>query len=106
MQPLADVTMKLLVAAIEAFARILLRERPDLTPEYFRVVRAGWLSIGIGSAVSPKIMVRVQGPSDDPADDELLELKKIGDSADWVALRRPRFNQRSALSTEANKSVG
>ena len=36
MEPLADVTMKALVAAIDAFARVVLRERPDLTPEYFR----------------------------------------------------------------------
>ena len=68
--------MKPLVAAVEAFARVVLRERPDLTPEYFHVVRAGWLQGGVGGAVSPKIMVRVQGPSDDPADDDLLESKK------------------------------
>jgi hypothetical protein len=79
MQPLADVTMSAVVAAIEAFARVVLRERPDLAPEYFRVVRAGWVRSGVGSAVSPKIMVRVRGPSDDPADDEILELKKSGD---------------------------
>ena len=79
MKPLADVTMKALVAAVEAFARVVLLERPELTPEYFRVVRAGWFQGGVGSAVSPKIMVRVQGPSDDPADDDLLELKKIED---------------------------
>ena len=35
MKPLADVTMKALVAAIEAFARVVLRERPDLTPDTF-----------------------------------------------------------------------
>jgi hypothetical protein len=34
---------------------------------------------GVGSAVTPKIIVRVRGPSDDPGDDELLESKKIGD---------------------------
>jgi hypothetical protein len=79
MKPLADVTMKALVAAVEAFARVVLLERPELTPEYFRVVRAGWFQGGVGSAVSPKIMVRVQGPSDDPADDDLIELKKIED---------------------------
>ena len=43
MQPLADAAMKAVVAAIEAFARVELRERPDLAPEYFRVVRAGWV---------------------------------------------------------------
>jgi hypothetical protein len=75
MQPLAEASMKAVVAGIEAVAR----ERPDLAPGYFRVVRAGSVQSGVGSAVMPKIMVRVQGPSDDPADDDLLESKKIGD---------------------------
>src|SRR5512144_542399 len=54
MQPLADESMKAVVAGIEAFARIELRERPDLAPGYFRVVRAGWVQSGVGSAVTPK----------------------------------------------------
>ena len=41
MQPLADASMKAVVAGIEASAQVVLRERPDLAPEYFRVVRAG-----------------------------------------------------------------
>jgi Uncharacterized protein conserved in bacteria (DUF2252) len=89
MQPLADVTMRALGAAIEAFARVVLRERPDLTPEYFRVIRAGWLQSGVGSAVSPKILIRVRGPSDDPADDELFESKKIGDLGGLRCLKTP-----------------
>src|SRR5262249_16247680 len=67
MQPLEDTAMKAVVAGIEAVARVVLRGRPDLTPEYFRVVRAGSVKSGVGSAVLPKIMVRVRGPSDDPA---------------------------------------
>ena len=78
MQPLADASMKAVVAAMEAFAQIMLRQRPALGPEYFRIVRAGWVQSGVGSAVTPKLMIRVRGPSDDPADDELLESKKIG----------------------------
>ena len=105
MKPLADVTMKTLVAAIDAFARVVLRERPDLTPEYFRVVRAGWFQGGVGSAVSPKIMVRVQGPSDDPADDELLELKKIGDLSDLSCLKTPAV-QPTLRIIDGSKQLG
>jgi len=47
--------------AMEAVARVVLRERTDPTPEYFRVIRAGSVKGGVGSAVSPKIMVRVRG---------------------------------------------
>jgi Uncharacterized protein conserved in bacteria (DUF2252) len=105
MKPLADVTMKALVAAVEAFARVVLRERPDLTPEYFRVVRAGWLQGGVGSAVSPKIMVRVQGPSDDPADDELLELKKIEDLHGLGCLKTPTV-QPTLRIIDGSKQLG
>jgi uncharacterized protein DUF2252 len=89
MQPLGDTSMKAVVAAMEAVARVVLRERTDLTPEYFRVIRAGSVKGGVGSAVSPKIMVRVRGPSDDPADDELLESKKIGDLGGLRCLKTP-----------------
>ena len=105
MKPMADVTMKAVVAAIEAFARVVLGERPDLAPEYFRVVRAGWLQGGVGSAVSPKIMVRVQGPSDDPADDELLELKKMEDLLDLHCLKTPTI-QPTMRIIDGSKQLG
>ena len=105
MKPLADVTMKAVVAAIEAFARVVLRERPGLTPEYFRVVRAGWLQSGVGSAVNPKIMVRVQGPSDDPTDDELLELKKIEDLLGLGCLKTPMV-QPTLRIIDGSKQLG
>jgi len=105
MKPLADVTMKALVAAVEAFARVVLLERPELTPEYFRVVRAGWFQGGVGSAVSPKIMVRVQGPSDDPADDDLLELKKIEDLHGLGCLKTPTV-QPTLRIIDGSKQLG
>jgi Uncharacterized protein conserved in bacteria (DUF2252) len=92
MQPLTDASMKAVAAAMEAFAQIMLLERPDLGPEYFRLVRAGSIQSGVGSAVTPKIMIRVRGPSDDPADDELLESKKIGDLGGLSCLKTPMVN--------------
>ena len=105
MKPLAEVTMKPLVAAVEAFARVVVRERPDLTPEYFHVVRAGWLQGGVGGAVSPKIMVRVQGPSDDPADDDLLELKRIEDLHAIGCLKTPTV-QPTLRIIDGSKQLG
>ena len=92
MQPLADASMKAVAGGMEAFAQIMLRERPDLGPEYLRVVRAGSIQSGVGSAVTPKILIRVRGPSDDPADDELLESKKIGDLTGLSCLNTPMVN--------------
>jgi Uncharacterized protein conserved in bacteria (DUF2252) len=77
MQPMADASTKAVVAGMEVFGRFVNRERPDLPPEYFHVSRAGWLRIGVGSAVDPKILIRVQGPTPDPEDDELLEAKEL-----------------------------
>ena len=105
MQPLADAPMKAVIAAIAAFASVLSGERPDLAPEYFRVLRAGWVQSGVGSAVSPKIMVRVRGPSDDPADDELLELKKIGDLGGLSCLDTPT-SQPTLRIIDGNKQLG
>src|SRR6266550_798219 len=105
MQPLSDGSMKAVVAAIEVFAQIMLRERPDLTPEYFRVVRAGSVKSGVGSAVLPKIMVRVRGPSDDPADDELLESKKIGDLSGLSCLKTPTV-QPTLRIIDGSKQLG
>jgi len=105
MQPLPDPAMKAVVAAIEAFARAVLRERPDLTPEYFRVVRAGSVKTGVGSATNPKIMVRVQGPSQDPADDEILELKKIEELGGLRCLKTPTV-QPTLRIIDGSKQLG
>jgi hypothetical protein len=68
-------------------------------------VRAGWLQSGVGSADSPKIMVRVRGPSDDPADDELLELKKIEDLHDLGCLKTPTV-QPTLRIIDGSKQLG
>ncbi|HEX6436141.1 MAG TPA: DUF2252 family protein [Candidatus Binatia bacterium] len=92
MQPLADASMKAVAGGMEAFAQIMLRERRDLGTDYFRIIRAGSVQSGVGSAVTLKIMIRVRGPSDDPADDELLESKKIGDLGGLSCLKTPMVN--------------
>lgn len=105
MQPLPDGAVNAVVAAIEAFARAVLRERPDLTPEYFRVVRAGSVKTGVGSATSPKIMVRVQGPSQDPFDDEILELKKVEELGGLRCLKTPAV-QPTLRIIDGSKQLG
>jgi hypothetical protein len=105
MQPLADASMKAVLAGMEAFSRVMRRERLDLAPEYFRVVRAGWVQSGVGSAVTPKIMIRVRGPSDDPADDELLESKKIGDLGGLPCIKTP-MDQPTLRIIDGSKQLG
>jgi hypothetical protein len=59
------------------FDGVVRRERADLAPAYFAVKRAGWLQIGIGSAAIRKVLIRVEGPTADADDDELLEAKEV-----------------------------
>jgi len=76
MRPMEEASSKSIVASMEIFQRFMLRERPDLPPHFFTVVRVGWLRIGVGSAVAKKVLVRVQGFTTDPEDDVLLEGKE------------------------------
>jgi len=73
-----DETMwKSVVAGMEAFEHFVRRDRPSLTPGYFAVKRAGWLRMGVGSALTRKVLMRVEGPTSDAEDDELLEAKEV-----------------------------
>jgi hypothetical protein len=77
MQPMNETASKSLVEGMEAFERFVRRERPDLAPGYFAVIRAGWLRIGVGSATARKVLVRVQGATANPEDDQLIEAKEV-----------------------------
>ena len=77
MQPMAEASVKAVVAGMDALSRVVQAERPDLPPGYLTVARAGWLRMGVGSAVGAKILIRVRGPSADPDDDELVEAKAL-----------------------------
>lgn len=77
MQPMEEGPLKSLTDAMATFERFVRRERPDLAPGYFAVVRAGWLRIGIGSTGTRKVLIRVQGATADPADDQLIEGKEV-----------------------------
>ena len=65
------------IAGMKEFAKIVRRERPEFPADYFEVIRSGWLRLGVGSASSRKVLIRVRGASSDPADDVLLEVKAV-----------------------------
>jgi hypothetical protein len=89
MQPMADETVKAVVAGMNAFDTAVRQERSELAPDYFDVARVGWLRIGVGSAGDAKILMRVQGVTTDPADDELLEAKQVGYLGGLACLEDP-----------------
>jgi hypothetical protein len=77
MQPMDEATSTSVVQGMETFERFFRAQRPDLAVGYFTVVRAGWLHIGVGSATGRKVLIRVQGPTTNPEDDELIEGKEV-----------------------------
>ena len=77
MQPMDEATARLVVTAMGNFERFVREERSDFAPRYFAIRRAGWLHIGIGSAATRKVLIRVEGPTGDADDDELLEAKEV-----------------------------
>ena len=60
---------------LESLVRAL---RPEIPAGYFKLKSAGWLHIGVGSALTRKVLVRVEGPTASPTDDVLLEAKELG----------------------------
>lgn len=62
------------LALLEAVVREL---RPQVSPGYFAPKRMGWLRMGVGSALTRKVLARVEGPSPSPGDDVLLEAKEL-----------------------------
>jgi hypothetical protein len=90
MEPMADGSIKAVVTGMDTFSLLMRKERPELAPDYFRVVRAGWLRMGVGSAVSKKVLIRIQGSTPDPGDDELLEVKSVGFLGGLSCLDVPR----------------
>lgn len=86
MEPLSARVLKGVTAAMVIFAEAVQQQRPDLPDAYFRIARAGWLRIGIGSATAKKVLIRVDGPSIGPEDDVLLEAKAMRALADLRCL--------------------
>jgi uncharacterized protein (DUF2252 family) len=66
------------------------RYNPAFTPAFLRVRKVGWLRLGVGSALTPKILVRVEGPSAAPDDDVIVEAKEVLPLASGSCLSIPR----------------
>jgi len=77
MEPMLAEASKSVVENMEAFERFIRLERPDLGSGYFAVKRAGWLRMGVGSTALRKVLIRVQGPTNEDDDDELVEAKEV-----------------------------
>ncbi|MEE9576815.1 MAG: DUF2252 family protein [Gemmatimonadota bacterium] len=82
MQPMPPALEEELRSAMIRFAEVAVREHPEVSVEYFEPVRMGYLKLGVGSALDTKFIVRMRGPTDDPIDDDVLEVKQVRDLGD------------------------
>jgi len=88
--PMGEAPMPGVIAAMKEFAKVVRQERPEFAEDYFEVVRAGWLRLGVGSASTRHVLMRVRGASSDPDDDVLLEAKAVRSLAGLRCLEFPR----------------
>ena len=79
MEPVPAQETDSLLIAIKPYVETMLAEQPDIKPDYFKVVKIGYLHMGIGSALDLKYLVRINGKSADPFDDVVLEVKEVRD---------------------------
>jgi len=109
MKPIREARLQGAVASMRAFGEVWRLQHPDIPDGYFHVVRAGALEMGIGSAALPKLLIRLAGPSDDPADDVLLEAKAVRPRGSDTCLERPTSSATPTPTiriVESSKQVG
>ncbi|HET9568247.1 MAG TPA: DUF2252 family protein, partial [Vicinamibacterales bacterium] len=106
MEPMSEASARAVVAGMEAISRSVYAQQSDLPPGYFAVARAGWLRLGVGSAVSPKILIRVQGPSPAPEDDELVEAKQVQSLSGLPCLEVPPADQPTLRVILGSRQLG
>ena len=77
MKPVSDTVRAGLAEALGDYIEAMRAKHEELPAGYFDIVDVGALDMGIGSALDDKYLVRVQGQTDDPLDDVVLELKEV-----------------------------
>jgi hypothetical protein len=66
-------------AGYRRYRELMLAENVDLPTTFFDVKRAGAFTMGVGSALDEKYLVRIEGATDADLDDVVLEYKEVRD---------------------------
>ena len=84
-------TMEMLRRAMIPFKRLALEQVAGLAEDYLVIKKFGVLHMGIGSALTRKVLIRVEGPTEAPGDDVIIEAKELSrlDSASCVSIPPP-----------------
>ena len=79
LQPVAEVDDQGIEEGRLRLADLMARERPDLPSFYLEPKKIGWLRMGVGSALTPKLLLRTEGRTRAEEDDFLLEARELSD---------------------------
>jgi hypothetical protein len=64
-------------ATVSHYVDHMQKVRNDLPGRFFTLKRAGVLRVGVGSALDKKFLLRMDGPTESPEDDIILEAKEV-----------------------------
>lgn len=90
--------------ALASFAVVMAEEHDGIDPSYFTPVGLGSLDLGVGSALDTKYLVRLRGSTDDPRDDDVLEIKRVRDLAGIDCIRTKDDDPFRVLLSQARVS--
>ena len=71
------------------FVQLMRETRPERSEAFYRISRVGRIAIGIGSALEPKTLIRIGGPTDAPEDDVILEARITTAPSEFECVLRP-----------------
>ena len=78
-EPMSADERSALESALKPYVATMKTQSPDLPGDFFRVIDTRRLTLGIGSALDDKFVVRVDGATPAPTDDVILEVKEVRD---------------------------
>jgi hypothetical protein len=79
MEPVEEVDDRGIEEGRQRLAELIGTERPKLPSFFLEPKRIGWLRMGVGSALTPKLLLRTEGPTRADEDDFLLEARELSD---------------------------
>jgi Uncharacterized protein conserved in bacteria (DUF2252) len=89
MQPLTHADDQSLRQGWFRFVELMKETAPQRPESFYRITRAGSAQIGIGSALEPKTLIRIAGPSDAADDDLILEARITAPPLEHECVSRP-----------------
>lgn len=97
MEPLSAGEATQLERAWPSVVRFAARTNPEATPAFLERKAVGWLHMGIGSALTPKLLIRIQGPTAADEDDLILEAKQVGPFESGACVSIPQESEASRV---------